>query len=94
MRRIEIIANHSVEDFIMAIIEKADILSYTKIPVVHGKGNTNPKMGTNIWPEENFMMIIYADDSKAQKLKTLLKEFKKEFRDEGIRFFEVGCLEG
>jgi hypothetical protein len=93
VKRIEIIANRSVEDYIMDILEKADISAYTKIPIIYGRGNTNPKMGTSVWPEENFMLIIYTDDARAEKLKNLIKEFKGKFTEEGIKFFEVGCLQ-
>ncbi len=94
MKRIEIIANHSVEDYIMEILEKSGITAYTKIPVVHGKGNTNPKMGTSVWPEDNFMLIIYTDEGEAGKLKSLIMDLKQKFTDEGIKYFEVGCLPG
>lgn len=90
MKRIEIIANHSVEQDIMELLEKAGISGYTKIPVVHGAGDSNPKMGTSVWPEENFMLIIYAEGEPASGLKKLIEELKSRFPDEGIKYFEMG----
>lgn len=91
MKRIEIIANHSVEDDIIELIDKAGINSYTRIPVVYGTGNSNPKMGSPVWPEDNFMLIIYTEEQDAAKLKELIFILKAEFKDEGIKYFEINC---
>jgi len=91
MKRIEIIANHSVEADIIEAVEGSGSGSYyTKIPVVHGKGNSNPKMGDNIWPEENFMLIIYTEDKYASEIMERINSVRKKFPDEGIRYFEIG----
>ena len=63
MKRIEIIANRSIEgDLHDALKEAGAAQHYTKIPVVHGVGNSGPRMGDHIWPEENFIMIVYCED--------------------------------
>lgn len=91
MKRIEIIANHSVEDDIIELIGKAGITSYTRIPVVYGIGNSNPKMGSPIWPEDNLILIIYTEEQEAAKLKELIFILKDEFKNEGIKYFEINC---
>ncbi len=92
MKRIEIIANHSVETDIIEAVEKGsgERACYTKIPVVFGKGRTNPKMGDSIWPEENFMLIIYAEDDIASLINDNVCSVKKGFPDEGIKIFITG----
>jgi len=91
MKRIEIIANHSVEADIIEAVESSGSESYyTKVPVVYGKGRSNPKMGDSVWPEENFMLIIYTDLDCSETIKEKISRIKKEFPDEGIKYFEMG----
>ncbi len=92
MKRIEIIANHSVEADIIEAVEKVcqNKAYYTKIPVVYGKGNSNPKMGDNIWPEENFMLIIYAEEKISFQIRNAVEDIKLKFPDEGIKLFDIG----
>ena len=90
MKRVEIIANHSVEDYIMELLDKSGIKAWTKIPVVHGRGSSNPKMGTSVWPEENFQLIIYTEENPASVLKSGIADLKKEYPGEGIKYFEIG----
>ncbi len=92
MKRLEVIANHSVEADIVDAVEKASEgkCYYTKIPVVFGKGNSNPKMGNAVWPEENFMIIIYTDEQTSFSIKNGIDSVKAIFPDEGIKYFEIG----
>ncbi len=92
--RIEIIANQSVEDDITELLEKevAD-LEYTMLPAVHGKGLRSKKLGTAVWPEQNFALFAYVSKEDALKIKTALAAVKEKFPDEGISFFCVEAAE-
>ena len=91
VRRVEIIANHSVEEEIIAALESEGLLSgFTKIPNVHGRGNSGPKRGDHIWPEENFILIIYCGDDAAERIEARVKEVKATLPGEGIRCFVTG----
>ncbi len=91
LKRIEIIANHSVEQDIMDVLQSRGAAShYTKIPSVHGRGDTEPKRGDHIWPEENFILIIYGDDDLAAAVESAVAEVKERFPTEGIRCFVTG----
>ncbi|MCL2706374.1 MAG: hypothetical protein FWE72_09240 [Spirochaetaceae bacterium] len=87
MKKIEIIANLSVESDIMDILEKTGVKGFTKIPIVHGAGNSNPKQGDSIWPEENFMLIIYTEENMVPIIKDKIIELKNLFPHEGIKYF-------
>lgn len=88
MKRIELIANQSVEDDIFEAFEKRDIVkAFTKFPGVHGAGNSTPKRGDHIWPEENFMLLIFCEDSEAELIQESVSEVKKQFENEGIKLF-------
>ncbi|ORC32979.1 PG0541 family transporter-associated protein [Marispirochaeta aestuarii] len=90
MKRIEIIANRSIEgDLHDALKEAGAAQHYTKIPVVHGVGNSGPRMGDHIWPEENFIMIVYCEDEEAAKIRSAVENLKTFFTQEGIKLFEM-----
>ena len=87
MKKVEIIANLSVEEEVMNIIEEAGLKGFTKIPVVHGNGRTNPKKGDSVCPEENFMLMIYTEENMAAIIKSRIKELKEKFPNEGIKYY-------
>ncbi len=89
MKRIEIIGNRSIEDDLFDLFKKHDVVAhYTKIPAVHGVGSSGPRQGDHIWPEENFMLIIYCEEKEAKKILKAVKELKSYFKDEGVKLFE------
>jgi hypothetical protein len=90
MKRIEIIANRSVQSEIISGIENAfPDMCYTLIENVHGKGSKEYRMGTATWPEVNFMLIIYTDDNRALMIGDIIDEIKQLFTDEGIQYFSI-----
>jgi hypothetical protein len=91
MKRVEIVANRSVEaDLMDALANKKVAGHYTKIPEVHGVGSSGPRMGDHIWPEENFMLVVYCEEAEARKIREAVDEVKEFFADEGIKIFEIG----
>lgn len=90
MKRIEIIANRSIQEDMFDAFNKAEIVKhYTLIPVVLGVGNSGPRMGDHIWPEENFNLIIYCEEQEAEKIKLVIADLKAFFTSEGIKLFEI-----
>ncbi|MBN2535376.1 MAG: hypothetical protein JXB88_21035 [Spirochaetales bacterium] len=90
MHRIEIVANRSVEADMFDIFKREKIVShYTKIPAIYGVGSSGPRMGDHIWPEENFILIVYCSDEEAIKIKEAVTELKSFFKKEGIKLFEI-----
>ena len=90
MKRVEIIANRSVEEDLMDAFAAAGVVErYTKIPVVHGVGSSGPRMGDAVWPEENFVLITYCEEGEAEKIAELVAKVKLRFPDEGIKVFTI-----
>jgi hypothetical protein len=88
MLRIEIIANHSVEENILEAFSREGVGKYyTKFPSVFGAGSSGPRMGDAIWPEENFALVIWCEEDEARGIARAVAEVKKKFTDEGIRIF-------
>ncbi len=90
MCRAEIIANNSVQEEIIDALEALipDFL-YTVIPVVHGKGKRDKKLGTTTWPELNFVLIAYVDDGNAAVVRSAIESVKERFPNEGIKLFMI-----
>ena len=88
MKRVEIIANRSVEEDLFAQFEKAAVVKhYTKFPVVHGVGNSGPRMGDSIWPEENFALVVWCEEYETHEIVKAVEAVKARFPDEGIKVF-------
>lgn len=89
MVRLELIANRSVEDEIMEQMNLIGCDHFTRIPIAYGQGNHEPKQGDSIWPEMNFVMIIYCEENKIEPILTAVNAVKIKFPNEGIRLFKV-----
>jgi nitrogen regulatory protein PII len=88
MKRIELIANRSVESEIIDAMEEAiENFHYTMLPEIHGKGKTKYRLGTATWPELNFFLISYLEDEDAEKAQATVRTVKKRFPHEGIKLF-------
>jgi hypothetical protein len=90
MIRIEIIANHSVEENILEAFAKENVGKfYSKIPNVLGIGSAGPRMGDAVWPEENFALVIWCEEEEALVIKNAITKVKGKFPGEGIKLFGV-----
>lgn len=94
MTRCEIIANQSVQDEIVSLMEEhiPDVL-YTIIPTVVGRGKNSYKMGNGTWPETNFILVSYIEDEHIAMMKAIIKAVKERFTSEGIKLFLVKAEE-
>ncbi len=94
MLRFEIIANNAVEEDIMDALKKegADKF-YTRLNNIHGSGYSDPKMGDPVWPEENFILIIYCSEEEGEHVKNAVSLVRDKFPDEGVRSFCIPFTE-
>ncbi|MDR0624116.1 MAG: hypothetical protein LBG10_06765 [Treponema sp.] len=88
MIRVEIIANHSVEENILeALANEGAGKYYTRYPNVLGTGSSGPRMGDAVWPEENFVLVIWCEEEEARAISRAVAAVKERFPDEGIKVF-------
>jgi hypothetical protein len=88
MIRVEIIANNSVEENVLeALAAEQAGKFYTKIPGALGVGSSGSRMGDAIWPEENFVLIIWCEEEEAGRIKRAIDSVKEKFPGEGIKIF-------
>ena len=93
MKRMELIANKSVENEIIEALEKnIGDFHYTLIPQLHGKGKTKYKLGTATWPELNFMLVSFLDDTDADRAIAIIQDVKTRFPREGIKLFMMEAV--
>ncbi|MDR1175796.1 MAG: hypothetical protein LBK83_10060 [Treponema sp.] len=91
MIRVEIIANHSVEENILEAFKDEEVGKYyTLYPNVTGIGSSGPRMGDAIWPEENFALVIWCEAEEAAGIRRAVAKVKERFPDEGVRLFSLG----
>jgi hypothetical protein len=89
MIRIEIIANHSVEENILEALKREDAGKYyTKYPGIFGVGSAGSRMGDAVWPEENFAMVIWCEEDEARAIERAVTSVKEKFPGEGIKLFK------
>ena len=92
MIRIEIIANHSVEENILeALVKENAGKYYTKYPRILGVGSAGPRMADAVWPEENFAMVIWCEDEEAAGVEKAIARVKEKFPGEGIKMFKMSA---
>jgi len=90
VKRMELIANCSVENEIIGALEETiQEFYFTMLPQVHGRGKTKYRLGTATWPEMNFLLISYLDEEDAAKAEAAVQEVKKRFPREGIKLFVI-----
>ncbi|MDR0598824.1 MAG: hypothetical protein LBG84_01900 [Treponema sp.] len=90
MLRVEIVANHSVEENVLEALKDHQAGKfYTLYPNVMGVGTSGPRMGDAVWPEENFALVVWCEEEEARAIVRAVEDVKKRFPDEGIKVFGV-----
>jgi hypothetical protein len=88
MLRIEVIANHSVEENVLEAFKDQGVGKYyTLYPNVTGVGSSGPRMGDAIWPEENFALVVWCEEEEAQGIGRAVAAVKEKYPGEGIKIF-------
>lgn len=88
MKRLEIIGNRSIQEEVLGALEEAaEGLRYTLLPVVHGRGKADRRLGTTVWPEENFLVLSYLEDGPADLAREAVLGLKARYPREGLQVF-------
>lgn len=84
MQRIELIFSQAMEEDFVEAFKKRMIRNYTEIPSLIGTGYSTPKLGNEIWPQLNTMMILFCTDEETEKVKDIVRDLRKRYAGEGI----------
>ena len=89
LQRLEIIMSQSIEeDFVTAFMKEDTGRMFTKLPVVMGRGVTEPKMGDAVWPQLNCMYIVICTKEQAAVVKSIIGRLHQEYPKEGLACFK------
>ncbi|GBD94466.1 hypothetical protein BMS3Abin05_02075 [bacterium BMS3Abin05] len=90
MKEVQITYNEAINAELIACLTTHGISTYTKIPHVFGVGtHSDPHMGSHVWPGENNMLFIVAEDEAVAKIMDCVRQLKKKKLKEGIKAFLI-----
>ncbi len=84
--RVEIVGNHAVEeDLIEHLEDSLPNLRYTLVGDVQGAGSCGKRLGDGVWPELNFLLILYLSQDEAFLALGSVREVKRTYPNEGLK---------
>lgn len=94
MQKLEIVMSEAIDnDFIHRCDVRGIAQHYTKVENVYGKGNQNPKLGNEVWPQVNVHYMIVVRDEEVEPIKMVINSLRRDFPDDGIACFISPCEE-
>ena len=90
MKMFLIVYSREADEDILAAFKSSGITGYTKMQEVCGEGKeTEPKLGTHIWPGMNNVLFLVMEDGAVPPARNLLKKLKLEHPRAGIKAFLI-----
>ena len=87
MNRVELIFSQALEEDFIEAFRQNMIKNFTELPTVKGQGFSTPKLGDEIWPQLNAMLIVYCSDEDEEKIEKIVADLRKKYITEGIACF-------
>jgi nitrogen regulatory protein PII len=88
MKMFLIVYSSAADWDVIETFKKAGVSEYTKMEEVHGVGrDTEPKLGTHIWPGSNNALFMAVSDEKVSLITDLIKKVKIKHPRSGIKGF-------
>ena len=88
MKMFFIVYSSAADWDVIETFKKAGVGEYTKMEEVHGVGkDTEPKLGTHIWPGANNALFMAVSDEKVSLITNLIKQVKIKHPRSGIKGF-------
>lgn len=86
VNKVEIVANNSIQADVFDGLKMLGLdKRYTLIRDVEGFGSNGGRLGSTIWPELNFILILYLDDEQTKAVSRCCKKIKEHFPNEGLK---------
>jgi len=90
MKLILIIFDSDKEETIHDILSDQKVSGFTTWGPVHGKGKqSDPRMGTQVWPGDNRIIITVVEDKTADTLRESLQSHPEMLQENGVKIFEL-----
>ncbi len=92
MKLILIVFHADKEETLHEILGSRLNVGFTTWGPVYGKGrSSDPRMGTQIWPGENQILMVALRDEEAEILREALQQLANTPQGEGIKAFELSA---
>lgn len=92
-QRVEIVGNRSIQEDLVEMLEQAGLAQFrTVFTEVQGVGESGPRRGDHVWPEENFVLVTYCSTEEAAGIVRIVDRIRTQFPTEGIACFAVGAM--
>ena len=88
MKMLFIVYSRESDEVILAALKRAGMRGYTKVQDVYGEGGeTEPKLGSHIWPGINNALFVVVEDEEVKKGLDLVRQLKKDQPRTGLKAF-------
>ncbi len=88
MKMLLVIYSRELDETVLGAFKGSGISGYTKMEEACGEGcETEPKLGTHIWPGMNNVLFVALEDGVAQEALAIIGQLKKEHPRAGLRGF-------
>jgi len=88
MKMLFVIYSREADEDVVSAFKSAGMRGYTKMEAVRGEGQeSEPKLGTHIWPGTNNVLLVVVEDEEAKQAVELIRNFKKEHPRAGLKGF-------
>jgi hypothetical protein len=88
MKMFLLIYCEAADEAVIAALKEAGVRGYTKMVEARGEGTeTEPKLGTHIWPGKNNVLLMAVADEAITSLDARLRKLKQENPRAGVRSF-------
>ncbi len=86
MKMLFIIYSKEADEEIIGAFKRSGMRWYTKMEEVRGEGKeSEPKLGTHIWPGLNNMLLVVIEDAEVGEAKDIIKRMKNEHPRAGLK---------
>lgn len=88
MKMLFIVYSRESDETVLAALKRSGMQGYTKLKDVCGEGGeTEPKLGSHIWPGINNALFVVVEDEEVNRGLDLVRQLKKEHPRTGLKAF-------
>ena len=88
MKMLFVIYSREADEDVVLAFKQSGMRGYTKMQEVYGEGKeTEPKLGTHIWPGMNNVLFVVIEDDDVKGSMDLIRQMKKDHPRAGLMGF-------
>ena len=88
MKMLFVVYSREADEDVVSAFKRSGMRGYTKMQEVYGEGQeTEPKLGTHIWPGMNNVLFVVIEDDDVKWTLDLIRQMKKDHPRAGLKGF-------